>query len=63
MPDIMTAHLSHEDLMAIRDAVPGLDLLGIRSLSRAGYRIVRDETPEARAAATSENNAAECFDS
>ena len=43
MQDQSTAHLSHDDLMAIRDAVPGLDLLGLRSLSRAGYRIVREE--------------------
>ncbi|WP_428376470.1 hypothetical protein [Lichenicoccus sp.] len=53
MPDTMTADLSHDDLMAIRDAVPGLDLLGIRSLSRAGYRIVRDETAAGRASSAS----------
>lgn len=43
MPETSTTHLSQADLMAIRDAVPGLDLLGIRSLNRAGYRIVRNE--------------------
>ena len=63
MPDTMTAHLSHEDLMAIRDAVPGLDLLGIRSLSRAGYRIVRDEAAGAGMAAPSKGSTSNRYDS
>lgn len=32
-----------EDLTAIRDAVPHLDLVAIRALRRAGYDIVRRE--------------------
>ncbi len=39
--------LDNEDLSAIRDAVPSLDLLAIRSLRRAGFQIVREE-PERR---------------
>ncbi len=38
--------LDNEDLSAIRDAVPALDLLAIRSLRRAGFQIVRRD-PEA----------------
>ncbi|WP_428394971.1 hypothetical protein [Lichenicoccus sp.] len=37
--------LSGNELSLIRDAVPALDLLAIRSLRRAGFKIVRD-TPE-----------------
>ena len=62
MPDTMTAHLSHEDLMAIRDAVPGLDLLGIRSLSRAGYRIVRQEGPGATIPTPAEGSISDRYD-
>nr|WP_321984268.1 hypothetical protein [uncultured Lichenicoccus sp.] len=63
MTDTPTAHLSHDDLMAIRDAVPGLDLLGIRSLSRAGYRIVREQGAGAQGAAAPESKAADRYDS
>ncbi len=42
----MTSHpantLSGDELSQIRDAVPSLDLLAIRSLRRAGFQIVRD---------------------
>ncbi len=34
--------LSGDDLVTIRDAVPALDLLAIRSLRRAGFTIVRE---------------------
>ena len=42
--------LSGNELSMIRDAVPTLDLLAIRSLRRAGFRIVRDtpDNPEGR---------------
>ncbi len=46
MPPSLTM-LDNEDLSAIRDAVPCLDLLAIRSLRRAGFQIVRQE-PEHR---------------
>ena len=36
-----TDDLDNNDLSAIRDAVPALDLLAIRSLRRAGFQIVR----------------------
>ncbi len=38
-----TNNLSHSDLSDIRDAVPALDLLAIRSLRRAGFQIVRQD--------------------
>ena len=37
----MQTDFTNEDLTAIRDAVPHLDLAAIRSLRRAGYEIVR----------------------
>ena len=39
----MPNDLKMEDLSEIRDAVPHLDLLAIRSLRRAGFDIVRQE--------------------
>ena len=39
----MQNDFTNEDLTAIRDAVPHLDLVAIRSLRRAGYDIVRTE--------------------
>ncbi len=39
----MQTDFTNEDLSAIRDAVPHLDLVAIRSLRRAGYDIVRSE--------------------
>ena len=39
----MQNDLTTEDLTAIRDAAPHLDLVAIRSLRRAGYDIVRAE--------------------
>ena len=39
----MQTDFTNEDLCAIRDAVPHLDLVAIRSLRRAGYDIVRAE--------------------
>lgn len=39
----MPNDLNMEDLSEIRDAVPHLDLLAIRSLRRAGFDIVRQE--------------------
>ena len=36
-----TNDLDNNDLSQIRDAVPALDLLAIRSLRRAGFEIVR----------------------
>ncbi len=39
----MQTDFTNEDLSAIRDAVPHLDLVAIRSLRRAGYDIVRAE--------------------
>jgi hypothetical protein len=33
-----------EDLAAIREAVPGLDLRSIRALRRAGFDIIHNET-------------------
>ncbi len=39
----MQTDFTNEDLSAIRDAVPHLDLVAIRSLRRAGYDIVRTE--------------------
>ncbi len=47
MPPTQTTVLDNKDLSAIRDAVPSLDLLAIRSLRRAGFQIVRQE-PESR---------------
>ena len=47
----MQNDLTNEDLAAIRDAAPHLDLVTIRSLRRAGYDIVR--TDPAQVAATS----------
>ena len=41
-----TSNLNNTDLSDIRDAVPALDLLAIRSLRRAGFRIVRQDTEE-----------------
>ena len=38
----MSNTLSGDELSSIRDAVPALDLLAIRSLRRAGFKIVRD---------------------
>lgn len=42
----MPNDLNMEDLSEIRDAVPHLDLLAIRSLRRAGFDIVRQEPVE-----------------
>lgn len=39
----MTHDFSNDDLREIRDAVPHLDLVGIRALRRAGFDIVRRE--------------------
>ena len=39
-------NLSRADLTEIRDAVPALDLLAIRSLRRAGFEIVRQDLGE-----------------
>ena len=39
----MQNDLNMEDLSEIRDAVPHLDLVAIRSLRRAGFDIVRQE--------------------
>ena len=42
----MQTNLTMEDLSAIRDAVPHLDLVAIRALRRAGYDLVhRDPEP------------------
>ncbi len=43
MPFAQTTMLDNKDLSDIRDAVPSLDLLAIRSLRRAGFQIVRQE--------------------
>ena len=43
MPPSQTTMLDNKDLSDIRDAVPSLDLLAIRSLRRAGFQIVRQE--------------------
>ena len=39
----MQTDFTNEDLSAIRDAVPQLDLVAIRALRRAGYDIVRSK--------------------
>lgn len=44
----MPNNLNMEDLSEIRDAVPHLDLLAIRSLRRAGFDIVRHEPEQAQ---------------
>ena len=41
-----SSDLNPGDLSDIRDAVPTLDLFAIRSLSRAGFRIIRQDRPE-----------------
>ncbi len=41
MTSNLTSNLNNDDLSDIRDAVPALDLLAIRSLRRAGFQIVR----------------------
>ena len=47
MSPSQTNMLDNKDLSDIRDAVPSLDLLAIRSLRRAGFQIIRQE-PESR---------------
>ena len=39
----MQNDFTNDDLTAIRDAVPHLDLVSIRALRRAGYDIIRRE--------------------
>ena len=46
-----TSNLNNNDLSDIRDAVPALDLLAIRSLRRAGFRIVRQDSDDRDGAA------------
>ena len=41
-----SAELDYNDLSEIRDAVPGLDLKAIRSLTRAGFKIVRQDADD-----------------
>ena len=56
MPSSTITPLDNKDLSDIRDAVPSLDLLAIRSLRRAGFQIVRQE-PEREDAAKAEHPA------